>query len=89
MSLCERTLREWLDERVEPVSQPLVTVILTQILSGLDYIHSRGVVHHDIKVLSDEYNRLIVKSIKSLNYLNLFSFPFSSQATFLYQRPII
>ncbi|XP_029053340.2 eukaryotic translation initiation factor 2-alpha kinase 1-like [Osmia bicornis bicornis] len=49
MALCEKTLQQWLDERVEMTSQTMIIAILTQILCGVDYIHSRGIVHHDIK----------------------------------------
>ncbi|KAK9304576.1 hypothetical protein QLX08_004019 [Tetragonisca angustula] len=48
MALCEKTLQQWLDERMEITPQTIIA-ILTQILHGLDYIHSRGIVHHDIK----------------------------------------
>ncbi|XP_050574605.1 eukaryotic translation initiation factor 2-alpha kinase 1-like isoform X3 [Bombus affinis] len=39
----------WLDERIEVTPQEMLVAILTQTLHGLDYIHSRGIVHHDIK----------------------------------------
>ncbi|XP_074030036.1 eukaryotic translation initiation factor 2-alpha kinase 1 [Leptinotarsa decemlineata] len=62
MALCHSTLKQWLEKR-NSVSQPekaLVPVneqafrstinnILKQLLTGLEYIHSKGVVHHDIK----------------------------------------
>ncbi|CAD1473469.1 unnamed protein product, partial [Heterotrigona itama] len=49
MALCEKTLQQWLDERMEITPQAMIIAILTQIVRGLDYIHSRGIVHHDIK----------------------------------------
>ncbi|XP_050479253.1 probable serine/threonine-protein kinase DDB_G0268642 isoform X4 [Bombus huntii] len=49
MALCEKTLQQWLDERIEVTPQEMLIAILTQTLHGLDYIHSRGIVHHDIK----------------------------------------
>ncbi|KZC08125.1 Eukaryotic translation initiation factor 2-alpha kinase 1 [Dufourea novaeangliae] len=49
MTLCEKTLQQWLNERNELTSQTMIIAVLTQILYGLDYIHSRGIVHHDIK----------------------------------------
>ncbi|XP_058806598.1 eukaryotic translation initiation factor 2-alpha kinase 1-like [Phymastichus coffea] len=49
MALCERTLRQWLDDRTEPTSILLIADIAAQILCGLNYIHSLKVVHHDIK----------------------------------------
>ena len=51
MALCDKTLREWLDERVDPTPQPMIAAIVMQILNGLDYIHSLDIVHHDIKVI--------------------------------------
>ncbi|XP_031828562.2 eukaryotic translation initiation factor 2-alpha kinase 1 isoform X2 [Nomia melanderi] len=49
MALCEKTLQQWLKERSELTSQTMIIAVLTQILYGLDYIHARGIVHHDIK----------------------------------------
>lgn len=49
MALCEKTLQLWMDERVGTTPNGEILAILTQIISGLDYIHSRGIVHHDIK----------------------------------------
>ncbi|XP_076245858.1 eukaryotic translation initiation factor 2-alpha kinase 1 isoform X2 [Calliopsis andreniformis] len=49
MALCDMTLQQWLDDRIEVPPQGIIIRILTQILDGLDYIHSCGIVHHDIK----------------------------------------
>ncbi|CAG9858261.1 unnamed protein product [Phyllotreta striolata] len=61
MALCHSTLKQWLEKRNE-VSDPetaivplngtsinTVNQIFMQLLKGLEYIHSKGVVHHDIK----------------------------------------
>ncbi|XP_014217197.2 eukaryotic translation initiation factor 2-alpha kinase 1-like [Copidosoma floridanum] len=49
MALCEKTLRHWLDDRTEPTPVSVMADIATQILCGLNYIHSLNIVHHDIK----------------------------------------
>lgn len=53
MQLCERTLRQWLDFRntQEPavVNVKQSIAIFQQIVSGVCYIHSQSIVHHDIK----------------------------------------
>ncbi|XP_035739609.1 eIF-2-alpha kinase GCN2-like isoform X1 [Vespa mandarinia] len=49
MALCDKTLQQWLKERDDSTSQQTITTIFTQILQGVDHIHSLGMVHHDIK----------------------------------------
>ena len=53
MSLCDKTLRQWLDEQTEPIPSSMIEGIITQILSGISYIHSKDMVHHDIKVIKN------------------------------------
>lgn len=66
MALCEKTLQQWLDERIEVTPQEMLIAILTQTLYGLDYIHSRGIVHHDIKVKQENEKIMIqIKYLKS------------------------
>ncbi|KAK3908887.1 Eukaryotic translation initiation factor 2-alpha kinase 1 [Frankliniella fusca] len=60
MQLCERTLRQWLDVRNATLpSHPLAPNdsngilalnLFKKIVRGVDYIHTQGIVHHDIKV---------------------------------------
>lgn len=60
MQLCERTLRQWLDVRnaslpacpLSPDSTEgtLALNLFRKIVRGVDYIHTQGIVHHDIKV---------------------------------------
>lgn len=50
MTLYEQTLKQWMCERTSATPLPVVTEIFEQIVSGLDYIHSQGITHHDIKV---------------------------------------
>lgn len=54
MQLCYQTLRQWLDVR-NLNSDPSVDIeeslnIFSQIAQGVEFIHSKGIVHHDIKV---------------------------------------
>lgn len=49
MSLCEQTLEQWMRGRINGTPEPMIKVILQQILCGIDYMHSQNVVHHDIK----------------------------------------
>lgn len=59
MQLCERTLRQWLDVRnaslpacaLSPDSAEgnLALNLFRKIVRGVDYIHTQGIVHHDIK----------------------------------------
>lgn len=66
MSLCQITLKQWLEKRNEikvpsddneaaivPLSSKVrretIIEIFQQLLRGLEYIHSKGIVHHDIK----------------------------------------
>lgn len=53
MQLCHQTLRQWLDVR-NLNANPSVNIedslnIFLQIVQGVEFIHSKGIVHHDIK----------------------------------------
>ncbi|XP_050310733.1 eukaryotic translation initiation factor 2-alpha kinase 3-like [Anthonomus grandis grandis] len=79
MALCHGTLDQWLRYRNDSLNAELAVVvtnsealrtkaieqILIQILRGLKYIHSKGVVHHDIKpsniFVSAEAGNLLVQ----------------------------
>lgn len=68
MALCDKTLQQWLKERDDSTSQQTITTIFTQILRGVDHIHSLGMVHHDIKVRINMVTRRI-RGYESITFL--------------------
>ncbi|XP_022184524.2 eukaryotic translation initiation factor 2-alpha kinase 1 isoform X1 [Nilaparvata lugens] len=52
MQLCEDNMRQWLDKRnrsFAPVDVPQIVSVFIKVLKGIEYIHGKGIVHHDIK----------------------------------------
>jgi len=47
--LYEETLEEWISERVNQISEVIILKVLQEIFCRLDYIHSREIIHYDIK----------------------------------------
>lgn len=50
MEYCEQDLASLLDNMSTPFSESEVKCIIIQVLKGLQYLHSRFVVHRDLKV---------------------------------------
>lgn len=67
MQLCQQTLRQWLDVRNSDsieINIDKCIDIFTKVVKGVEYIHSRGIVHHDIKpsniFISEDLNEVQV-----------------------------
>ncbi|KAJ4442171.1 hypothetical protein ANN_12037, partial [Periplaneta americana] len=72
MQLCERTLKEWLDWR-NAQTPPVVDLkqsvaIFQQIVSGVCYIHSQNIVHHDIKIRRN-YSSKVLESTTANGFI--------------------
>lgn len=51
MELCEKgNLSDWLDNRMENSCKDVSINLFHQIVQGVDYIHSMGLIHRDLKV---------------------------------------
>jgi len=50
MTLYEGTLAQWMRQQVNETDVWTIIKIVRQIISGVDYIHSVKVTHHDVKV---------------------------------------
>lgn len=50
MEYCEQDLASLLDNMTQPFSESEVKCIVLQVLQGLKYMHSRYIIHRDLKV---------------------------------------
>jgi len=51
MELCENgELYKFIQHRKQPLSEPQVRFIMEQVVQGLLYLHSHGIIHRDLKL---------------------------------------
>lgn len=74
MEFCDKgTLEQWInDRRVKGADKGLSLELFEQIVKGVNYIHSKKLIHRDLKVSGkyallgiDKYHLIILKSIFS------------------------
>ena len=74
MELCDKgTLEQWINDRREKgTDKDLSLELFEQIVEGVNYIHSKALIHRDLKVSGkcallgiDKYNLVMLKSIFS------------------------
>lgn len=68
MKLCDFTLKQWIERRnhndsnslnIELIDDNINLNIFRQILDGVNYIHAKGIIHRDLKVLKIFFDVLI------------------------------
>ena len=52
MEYCETNLQDYINEIVYPLNFSIIRKIAYQILEGLLYLHSNGILHRDLKPLN-------------------------------------
>ena len=65
MKICDFTLKQWIEERNqkcangsdinEIVDNTLNLNLFRQMIDGVNYIHSKGIIHRDLKVRTINY----------------------------------
>jgi len=70
MTLYEGTLEQWMCQKINQTDVSMTT--MQQILCGLDYIHCKDIVHHDIKVKQLGWFMQYANSTNSNNEIYLF-----------------
>lgn len=76
MQLCQRlSLREWLKQTISARDSFHVLNIFQQIVAAVEYVHLQGLIHRDLKVISDfihDFVRACVRYKKGVSYVIIY-----------------
>lgn len=81
MEFCEHDLARVLDNIPEPFNESQVKCIMLQIFQALKYLHSRSIVHRDLKVSNILLNKQGILKLADFGLARKFSTPSSGSMT--------